>query len=63
MRSFFKLPRTEHRGGTQQTEVAGRKRIRIAERPHRDVLRGPIADSRQLPKPDKKIGHIHHSRE
>ena len=34
--------------GPKQADICGRKRVRLSELPHRDVLRRPLSDASQL---------------
>ena len=63
LRPLFQLARTPHARGPQQPKIARGKSIRIADGSHGDVLRGPIADARQLPNLEQEIGNVHDSRE
>ena len=44
-RAAFELARAAVAGHAPQHQVAGRERVRLVERAHRDVLRGPVADA------------------
>src|SRR4051812_17809606 len=43
--ALFHSPRVAHAQGPEQSNVTGRKGVRLAERAHRDILRGPWADA------------------
>src|SRR5215831_9426551 len=45
--SLRELPHIAQRRSAQQTQVTRRKRVGIAQSPHRDVLRGPVSNARQ----------------
>src|SRR5215472_9145310 len=45
--ALLQLFRTGGARGPQQSEITRRKSVRLAQRPHGDVLRGPRADSGQ----------------
>ena len=45
----------------KQSQIAGGKGVRFAECTHGDVLRRPVADSRELPKLLEKIGDVHYT--
>lgn len=52
-----------YRGGAQQAAITGREGVGFGECAHGDVLRGPIADSRQLAKPGKERADVDNTRE
>ena len=45
-------------GHPPQHQIAARKRIRLAKRAHRDVLRGPVADSRNRRQRRRRLPRI-----
>src|SRR6516164_4997212 len=51
----FEFARTFERQGAQQAKIARWERIGLAQRSHRDILRGPVSDAWDLAKTPEKI--------
>jgi hypothetical protein len=53
---MFEFARAFERQRAQQAKITRRECIRLAQRSHRDILRGPLSDARDLAEAPQKIG-------